>query len=328
MWSPEKQRFACEYCGSDYTEQQLAELAPSEQSNSSSETQEIAVYHCASCGAEVVTDATTAATTCYYCHNPVVLMGKLDGELRPHKVIPFTIGRDEAVSRFLSWVGKKWFVPPAFFCKKQIELISGVYFPYWITDVDVEAALDTTATKVRVWRAGNTEHTETSYFHVVREGNLHFEDIETIALRKANPKLVEGVQPFDGTAAQPFSVGYLSGFVAEKRDIEQAELTARVAQEVAGYTGHLVSDTVSGYSMVMDRTPTVTNRGDRWEYAMAPIWMLTYKGRDSKTYVFAMNGQTGRIYGELPLDIGRLALLFGGVALALLIILLIGGAVL
>ncbi len=37
------------------------------------------VYICPSCGAEVVTDATTAATFCYYCHNPVVLSEKLTG---------------------------------------------------------------------------------------------------------------------------------------------------------------------------------------------------------------------------------------------------------
>lgn len=341
VFDPAKQQFVCEYCATGFTEQQLQELAPAQAADrvaaptetagaapAATESGEAVVYSCPSCGAEVVTDPTTAATFCYYCHNPVVLQGKLSGDYLPDKVIPFTIDHKAATDRFLEWVGKKWFVPPAFFCKKQIEKLSGVYLPHWVTDVDAVGQLDTSATIVRVWRSGDTEHTETKHYQIRRAGTLHFEDIETVALQKAEKKLIEGVSPFDGTAMKPFSIGYLSGFLAEKRDIDKEAVQPEVTGDVNRYTDALLTDTISGYTTVMPATPSVTITDSHWDYVMMPVWMLTYRGRDKKTYVFAMNGQTGKIYGELPLDFGRLALLFGAVALSLFAILLIGGLLL
>ena len=44
---------------------------------SSSEQQGMRSYHCPTCGAELVTDETTAASTCAYCGSPVVLSDHL-----------------------------------------------------------------------------------------------------------------------------------------------------------------------------------------------------------------------------------------------------------
>ena len=123
------------------------------------QTEEMTVYHCPSCGAEIVTDATTAATQCFYCHNPVVLSGRLSGEFRPEYVIPFAIPKEEAEKRFLHWARSKRFVPRDFFHKSRIQKLSGVYFPYWMVDCKLDGAMEATANRVRVWRTGNTEYT-------------------------------------------------------------------------------------------------------------------------------------------------------------------------
>ena len=65
------------------------------------------LFLCPSCGAEIVTDATTAATYCYYCHNPVVLSGRLSGEFLPNKVLPFAIEKEEAIKQFLAETSEK-----------------------------------------------------------------------------------------------------------------------------------------------------------------------------------------------------------------------------
>lgn len=64
------------------------------------------LFLCPNCGAEIVTDATTAATYCYFCHNPVVLSGRLSGEFLPNKVLPFAIEKEEATAKFLEWAQK------------------------------------------------------------------------------------------------------------------------------------------------------------------------------------------------------------------------------
>ena len=43
-------------------------------------------YICPSCGAEIVSDETTAATFCVFCGNPTILPKQLEGEFRGIKV--------------------------------------------------------------------------------------------------------------------------------------------------------------------------------------------------------------------------------------------------
>ena len=180
IFDPETQKYKCEYCGSKFTQAELDALQPAESKEmnagaadgsdeaeqetteqQSADTKkkegedggaEAVIYNCPSCGAEIVTDATTAATFCYYCHNPVVLGKRLEGKYLPNKVIPFKISKKEAEKRFLEYVGKKKFVPKAFFNKKQIECLSGVYFPYWIYDAKLQGKLQGEGKKIRVWR--------------------------------------------------------------------------------------------------------------------------------------------------------------------------------
>ena len=76
-------------------------------------------YSCPSCGAEIITDATTAATFCYYCHNPVVLSGRLEGKYLPDMVVPFQLDKKKATESFLSFVKKKKFVHRERHSKKE-----------------------------------------------------------------------------------------------------------------------------------------------------------------------------------------------------------------
>lgn len=54
-------------------------------------------YCCPSCGAELLCDATTAATSCPYCGNPSVLPGQFSGILKPDFVLPFKLSKEDAI---------------------------------------------------------------------------------------------------------------------------------------------------------------------------------------------------------------------------------------
>ena len=273
---------------------------------------------------EIITDATTAATFCYYCHNPVILGGRLSGEFLPDKIIPFEITKEEAVKKFLEYVGKKKFIPKAFFSKKQIESLTGVYFPYWNYSADVENMMQGEARNVRSWITGNIRYTETKHYHVSRQGVVSLTNLTENALQKANAELARGVMPYHFEKMQDFNMGYLSGFMAEKRDIEKDGLTKSMQGLAKNYADKMMRDTIK-YDYVNIDNSKMGFKEEKWAYCLLPVWTITYKGKNGKIYYYSMNGQTGEVCGELPVDRKKLALVSGAVSAAIFILGLLGG---
>ena len=325
-FDPAAQKYKCEYCFSLFSEEELAAIQQGMQDEQEHKNEnEAVIFTCPSCGAEIVTEETTAATFCYYCHNPVVLTGRLSGEFLPDQVIPFAIDKETAIKKFLEHVQKKKFIPKAFFNKKQMESMTGVYFPYWMYDCDMKGTLEAEGTKIRIWMAGEEEFTETKFYHVAREGNISLKNLTREALRKANHVLAEGILPYNFAERKPFSMGYLSGFLAEKRDIEKDELQQAMEQEMQEYGKDLLRETINGYNGVTTRNCTLAGVKGNSSYVLLPVWTVTYKGRNGKIYYYSMNGQTGKICGELPIAQGRIAVMSMAVGVAAFLLALLGG---
>lgn len=286
------------------------------------------LFDCPSCGAQIVTEATTAATYCYYCHNPVVLSGRLSGKFLPEKVLPFSIEKEEAVEKFLAWTKKKWFIPKDFFNKEQIDKMTGVYFPYWVVDAKVNGQLNGMGTTIRIWRVGDIEYTETQQFDVERQGKLSFKELIKNALSKnVQQKMVEAVQPFLLDKAVAFKSQYLAGFQAEKRDIEYDAIQNAIQSELKDYSESLLRDTASGYTTLTKLRTDISLENEENHYMLLPIWVVTYRSNEQskKVYYYAMNGQTGKVSGILPVSYRRLGLFTFGVFASILALFLIGG---
>ena len=346
-FDPKTQKLMCEYCLSEFTEDEMEKLegheageagaagdssavdageADGQASGGQKNAGEAMVYTCPSCGAEIVTDATTAATFCYYCHNPVVLSGRVSGDYLPDHVIPFAIDRRRAEEMFLTWIKKKKFVPESFYGNDQIEKLSGVYFPYLMYSCKVDGRVRAEGERVNTWVAGNTRFTEHKQFRVEREGCLDVKNLTRNALSKSNKELVEGVLPFETESLVPYQTSYLSGFMAEKRDMESDNFASEAEQEVRNYTIQNLTSSITGYDNVRIQNSETRIRGAKWHYALLPVWVLTYRHKEQgKTYYFAMNGQTGKICGKLPTDKGKLLKLFLGIFAPMFTFLMIGG---
>ncbi len=319
-FDPEKQTFACEFCLSEFDEGALetagaGEAAAKAAADAAAYCDRMNLYACPNCGAEVVADETTVADICCYCHNPVVLAGRLSGQMKPHKVVPFRIDKAAAEKSFRDFCRGKWFLPRAFSSAAHAAQIRGVYYPFWVTDADADGEVDAVGTRVRSWRMGDYRYTETSRYAVERAGELHFEDIVTSALSEADKQMLEGILPYPSEELTDFSMPYLSGFVAKKRDIEREALTGEVRSRMEDYTRTLLLGSITEpYATLTPRETGLKIRESHWEYALLPIWLLTYRDGDGKVYTFAINGCTGKLYGELPVSRPKLALLFGAVA--------------
>lgn len=284
------------------------------------------VYTCPSCGAEVVAEETTAATFCYYCHNPVVLAGKLEGAYRPDRILPFAIDRDKALEIFGQWISRKKYVPKAFYSQKQIEKMTGVYFPYWLFDCQVEGKLEAEGTRRKTWVTGSTRFTRTEKYNISRDGTMNIDHVSRNALSKANRELADGVMPFEMNKLQPFHMGYLSGFMAEKRDMERQQFVQEVETEVCQFAGESLNAALAGYDTVQLRSREAHIVDGKWQYALMPVWTMTYRDeKTGKVYYFACNGQTGKVCGRLPVDFGRLSLLFAEIFVPVLAFLLAVG---
>lgn len=332
VFNPDTQKYKCEYCMSDFGLEELEEKEPPapaaapEKAAREREEGDMVGYTCPSCGAEIVTDATTAASFCYYCHNPVVMEGRLEGSYHPDYVIPFAIDREKAKEIFSQWIRRKRFVPGAFYSNKQIESMTGVYFPYWLYSCRVDGRLDAEGTKLRIWESGNLRYTEHKTYHISRGGRMEVQHVSRNALKKANGKLADGVLPFQPEGLKPFQIGYLTGFMAEKRDLEQEALAAALEAEVKNFAESSLKNSAGGYTSLKVRQQSADLKNVTWHYSLFPVWTMTYRGpRDGKIYYFALNGQTGKICGELPVDSGKLAVFFLLVFLPLLLLLLAGG---
>jgi len=319
-FNPPDAKYVCEYCLSSFDEIDIAEKRGAQEQEYSGTT----LYTCPSCGAELVTDDTTAATKCYYCHNPVVLTGRLSREWTPDCVIPFGIDRETAKSELKKWLKKKIYVPKDFAEDKNIDGITGIYYPYWLADYSAFSSFEGEGVTVSHMATSTHNITTRRYYKVVRKGNIEYKNLQRPALGKADHKLADGVHPFEYDKLEDYKDSYLSGFMAEKRDIETDNIKSSVENELLGYAkGLLTSD--CRYSSLSGTAQTNFTES-KYKYALLPSWIITYKSHDkNKPYYYAMNGQTKSVCGILPVDKNKLLLHCGIIAAVIAVLLCLGG---
>lgn len=266
-----------------------------------SEAAQMQVFACNSCGGELVTDQNTVATHCPYCDNPVVLAGRLSGALKPDLVIPFQLNKEHAKEAFRKHCTGKRLLPKFFYSDGRLEEIKGVYVPFWLFDADVDAQISYKATKVRSWSDSNYIYTETRHYSVLREGSLGFQRIPVDGSSKMPDDMMESIEPFDSAQAVSFQTAYLSGYLADKYDITAQQSIDRANSRIKRSTESIYRDTVTGYTTVNTNTVRVQTKNEKTHYALYPVWMLTTNW-EGKKYIFAMNGQTGKFVGDLPMS--------------------------
>lgn len=277
------------------------------------ETDGIRIYVCESCGGEIVADDNTAATSCPYCDNPVVMKGNLSGTLKPDYVIPFKFDKNSAKAALKNHLKGKLLLPKVFKDENHIDEIKGIYVPFWLFDADVNAHVRFKATRTRHWNDSNYNYTETSYYSVIRGGKVAFERVPVDGSSKMPDDLMESIEPYNFNEAVDFQTAYLAGYLADKYDVEAEESIKRANGRIKYSTEKAFESTVSGYNSVLIEGSTVNLDNDEAKYALYPVWLLntTWKGQK---YLFAMNGQTGKFVGDLPVDKGAYWRWFGTIA--------------
>lgn len=271
------------------------------------------VYSCPSCGAELICDQSTAATACPYCGNPAIVPGQFSGALRPDYILPFRLSKDDAVQALRAHYKGKPFLPRSFTSANHIEQIQGVYVPFWLFDGGAEGAASYRASNTNVFETGDYEITETRHYHVVRAGSLAFEKIPVDASSKMPDDHMDSIEPFDYAQLRPFSTAYLPGYLADKYDVTIDDSRDRADTRCRETLAQALRDTVTGYGACVTEREDIALRRGKVHYALLPVWMLSTKW-NGESFLFAMNGQTGKLVGDLPTDRGRYWGTFGAIA--------------
>lgn len=314
------QKMKCPYCDSEYETEALKEFDEAlneeetkndsftwetkEESAWSEENGNLRSYLCNTCSGEIITDENTAATHCPYCGNPVILTDRLGGMLKPDFVIPFKLDKKAAMDAYKKHISGKKLLPSVFKDKNHIDEIKGVYVPFWLFDASIQGSAQYKATTVRHWSDVNYNYTETRHYSVFRSGNMAFANIPVDGSSKMADELMESIEPFDFSDAVDFATAYLSGYFADKYDVSMEESIERANLRIKQSSADALASTVTGYSSVQPVSNNVNMLSGASKYALYPVWLLntTFEGQK---YTFAMNGQTGRFVGDLPMDKGK-----------------------
>jgi len=310
------QKMKCPYCGTEFEMQTLKsydealngqlqdEMQWSDTAGAQwqeGETDGLRIYCCNSCGGQIVGEETTGATECPFCGNPVVIMGQFADNLKPDLVIPFKLDKKAAIAALKKhYVGKR-LLPKIFKDQNHIQEVKGIYVPVWLFDAQAEADLRFKATQIRTWSDSKYNYTQTSYFSLSRSGNLAFQQIPVDGSSKIDDALMESIEPYDLSRAVDFQTAYLAGYLADKYDMDAEACVQRANERIKRSTEAAFVETVQGYTTVVPESSSVRLQQGKRRYALYPVWLLNTKW-NKNTYTFAMNGQTGKFVGNLPMD--------------------------
>ena len=303
------QKWKCDYCDSEFTLEELqkrlnnASTAKKNDDTGLVEDDETTYvqYNCPDCGAEIVADELTSATFCIYCGNTAILKNKLAGKFKPDYIIPFKKTEEDARNAFKSVTKGKPFVPKSFTSTANIEKIRGVYIPFWLYTILLTGDVKISATRSTSWSSGNTHYTKTDYYDVTRKGSMRFNRIPVDGSSRFDDALMNTIEPFNYKDLKEYNHAYLSGFIAEKYDIDKTRSFKDAADRSKSTGEQELLNTCMGYSTKFVTYRNYFPKTEECEYVLLPVYMVNVK-YNGKYYTFAMNGQTGEFVGNVPVS--------------------------
>ncbi|MCF0105709.1 MAG: hypothetical protein HUJ53_02995 [Holdemanella sp.] len=328
------QKCKCPFCETEFDIEQIKEQVKNIDLEEKEDVQPdyyrddgLTVYTCKSCGGEIVGDASLAATTCPFCDNNVIITSKVAGILKPDLVIPFKFNKKMAEEALINHTKGKKLLPAVFKDENHIQEIKGIYVPYWLFSSTLEGSYQFRATTTSVWSDRDYNYTKTNIYRVLRSGNLQFDNVPHDGSKLMDDTLMESIEPFLMEDAKPFDPAYLTGYYANRYDVSKEDCIPKVESRMRTSFSNEMHNSVMGYVSVAEELGNIQPIQMRTQYVFYPVWLLTTTW-NGNNYTFAMNGQTGKFVGNLPLDKGLalkyffiyfivLALIFSAIAVGI-----------
>lgn len=265
------------------------------------ELQGKSVFVCESCGGEIIGDDSLTSTKCPFCGNSIVIKSGFAGGYKPDGIIPFKLDKAAAKEALKEHTKGKKFVPGIFRNNNHLDEIKGVYVPFWVYTLKVHADFEFEAQKSTSNTNNDIVTTTTRYYTPVRQGDIVFTNVPVDASKQMPDDLMDSIEPFDIFDEKDFQMPYLAGYLAQKYDIDSDECFQRADKRIRATVEQEFTNSVSGYDSTTVTNSQVDVIDKTVKYVLLPVWILSTSW-NNQNFIFAMNGQTGKFIGDLPVD--------------------------
>ncbi len=274
---------------------------------------------CQNCNARTTLPAGRLTHTCPFCgSNRVLHQDAPQDGLRPRFLIPFKIEADACRPIAEKWLGSSWMTPKSL-KQSTVAGFTGIYLPYWtfdaVTEADWKAEVGHQETRRRY---NSTTKSWESYTVTVwrwEAGHVRrfFDDLLVPGTARLSRVLLQQIQNYDTRALVPYEPQYLAGFLAQAYDspLEKAWEEGREIMRAAtrdACRAQASTSQIRNFSMALDFGE------ESWRYVLVPVYMTVFQYA-GQSYPVMINGQTGAIAGQRPVDWNKVWLV-AGVAVA------------
>lgn len=274
----------------------------------------IAEYTCGGCGAKIILDTKTSmGTRCSWCRNELTANKAINTEFTPNGIIPFAITKENALETFRTWVKKHWFVRKDFAAKDSDIEIKPIYYPFYAVDRNAHYEIHATGERTKTRHSGNYVITKHEEYDLRTPSMAYVDDFELTSLTEIKDKLIiNSIEPYDWTKVRLFDYAYLNSFAAEHRDIELHTVAEYIDKKLTQMIYADISGDLSSATR-LEKIQVCYHENERVDdsiaYCLAPAWLITYTDKKAnRVYFFAINGQTGKTSGILPISYQKLTL--------------------
>jgi len=317
-------RLICDHCGNekpiergDYRAEPIRELdfeTAVANNLPNAEIEETRVLSCPNCGAQVEMDGTTHASECPFCATPVVTDTGTHRHIKPKGLLPFGLDERGAREAMTKWLGRLWFAPNGLqeYARKGRKM-NGIYVPFWTFDADTKSSYRgergddyyETQTVVRDGKRQTVQVRKTRWRAASGRVARFFDDVLILASKSLPKRYTDALEPWDLSKLEPYAPQYLAGFRAEGYQVELAEGYTEARVRMDQVILRDVRFDIGGDHQRVQSVQTVVS-DVTFKHILLPVWLAAYKYR-GKTYRFVVNGQTGRVQGERPWSVWKIA---------------------
>ena len=336
-YDPDQGLLVCDYCGDtspiDETgpwQGAIRELdfrSALNQKLPEQEIEETRSLQCPNCGARFEFDAEIHASECPFCATPIVTDTGPLRYIKPRALLPFGLSENAARKAMTDWLGRLWFAPSGLqeFARKGRQM-QGIYVPYWTFDADTKSAYRgergtvyyETKTVIRDGKRKQVRVAKVRWRSVSGRVARWFDDVLVLASRSLPKRFTDALEPWDLSALEPYRPEYLAGFRAEGYTVELEEGFAEARSHIDRIITRDVKFDIGGDRQRIHDIQTQIS-DVTFKHVLLPVWLAAYKYR-GETFRFVVNGRSGRVQGQRPYSVWK-------IALAILLGALLAGAV-
>lgn len=271
VFDVKKQKCYCEHC-SAYTEVEKFKLDVNESIYYNEHT-------CTSCGANLITTESDIITSCAYCGSNEIISERLQGEYKPEAILPFYVSKENILEYYIKFAKRNNFSKEL--VNATLNDVKGIYVPYYAFS----------------WRIKIFLHQKDNYilYSNYKDAGKQFDDL-----------IMENIQPFDMDNFVPFNPGYLAGFYADTLNDDQNEIYEKSKQTLVEnfkepnfFLKQLRKINFQNYyaknlSIANNFNNTIEAYFNKKTLFLLPVYFFCAK-TNNETYLFSMNGRTGRM---------------------------------